>query len=142
MTIALLLAWLLLQIVVAVLCHKLQGANKSSTQYRITDVLCNYIWVIGGACGAMSFILMDTVTLGWLASGGFWNYCLFSVSVGFSLFISAFMFLIGCFFWSDLLDVIFKNKDWGEYVKSKNYIIIVCEIVVILLCMFVGLVLA
>lgn len=52
------------------------------------------------------------------------------------------MFLIGCFFWSDLLDVIFKNKDWGEYVKSKNYIIIVCEIVVILLCMFVGLVLA
>ena len=64
------------------------------------------------------------------------------MSVGFSLFISAFMFLIGCFFWSDLLDVIFKNKDWGEYVKSKNYIIIVCEIVIILLCMFVGLVLA
>ena len=85
---------------------------------------------------------MNTITLGWLVSGGFWNYYLFSASVGFSLFISAFMFLIGCFFWSDLLDVIFKNNDWSEYKKSKNYIIIVCEVIAILLYIFVGLVLA
>ena len=54
MKIALLLTWLLLQIVVAVLCHKLQDTNKNSTQYRITDMICNCIWVIGGEIGRAS----------------------------------------------------------------------------------------